>query len=177
VLEAFRGESYQKVDSKARVLIPAGFRKVLAAADPVTSDNPRPRVVMIYGDKRRNFVECYTVVDAAAMEQRIRALPEGDKWRKVLEVNMISMSLTVEVDEDGRLVLPPRVREKLGLTAEEMKDGVETAFTGLLDKFQIWKRATYDRDIRQVAEDVLDELPADMDILSLLSGARPGGRD
>ena len=174
MLEAFRGESYQKVDSKARVLIPASFRKVLAAADPVTSENPRPRVVMVYGDKRRKFVECYTVPDMQAVEQRIRAMPEGDKWRKVLEVNMITMSLTVEVDEDGRLVLPPKVREKLGLTVDEMKEGVETAFAGMLDKFQIWKRATYDRDIRQVAEDDLDELPEDMDILSLLSGARPG---
>ena len=45
--EAFRGEFYQKVDAKARVSIPAAFRRILEAEDPATEPNPRPRVYMV----------------------------------------------------------------------------------------------------------------------------------
>ena len=58
--EAFRGEVYQKVDAKARVSIPAAFRRILEADDPATTESSRPRVYIVYGGKARTFVECYS---------------------------------------------------------------------------------------------------------------------
>ena len=72
--EAFRGEFYQKVDSKARVSIPAAFRRILEAEDPVTEQNPRARVYMVYGGKNRRFVECYSRVGADALAAKIEAM-------------------------------------------------------------------------------------------------------
>ena len=46
VSEAFRGEFYQKVDSKARVSIPAAFRRILEAEDPASGDS-RPLAVSV----------------------------------------------------------------------------------------------------------------------------------
>ena len=45
--ESFRGELSQKVDSKARVSIPAAFRRVLETGDPSWPETPRPKVVMV----------------------------------------------------------------------------------------------------------------------------------
>ncbi len=164
--EAFRGEFTQKVDGKARVSIPAAFRRVLESGDP---DSPRKRIVMVYGDERRKFAECYTMAEATRLEARIRALPLGSQKRRILERNMITLSATLEIDDDGRIVLPAKVRDKIGIGADDLAKGAEAVFAGALDTFQIWKAATYDADILRAAEDDLADLPEDMDILSLLS--------
>ena len=169
--EAFRGEFTQKVDGKARVSIPAAFRRVLDAGDP---DSTRKRIVIVYGDERRKFAECYTVAGAAALEARIRRMPLGSTNRRILERNMITLSVTVEIDDDGRIVLPPKVREKIAMSVEDVAKGGEAVFAGALDTFQIWKGDIYNAEILRAAEDDLAALPEDMDILSLLSDDVPG---
>ncbi|MCB5410114.1 division/cell wall cluster transcriptional repressor MraZ [Pseudogemmobacter faecipullorum] len=160
--EAFRGEFYQKVDAKARVSIPASFRRVLEAGDPAF-DGARPRVVMVYGGgASRQFVECYTISQMRLLEDRIRNMASGTPARKALERNYITLSQTVEVDEDGRIVLPAKVREKTG-----MSDAGEACFAGALDTFQIWKREDYDAEMAAQEEFDLD-LPDGADLLSLL---------
>ena len=47
--EAFRGEFYQKVDQKARVSIPAAFRRILDADDPQKGEKNGTRLYMVYG--------------------------------------------------------------------------------------------------------------------------------
>jgi MraZ protein len=144
-------------------LIPAAFRRVLEAGDP---ESPRARIVIVYGDERRKFAECYTVAEAQRLEERIRRLPLGSMPRRVLERNMITLSATVEIDDDGRIVLPPKVREKIGLAGAEPAEAV---LAGSLDTFQLWKAETYDGEIRRSAMEDMAALPPDMDILSLLS--------
>lgn len=166
--EDFRGEYYQKVDSKARVSIPAAFRRVLDAGDPPSTDFPRTRIVMVYGGRGRQYVECYTVRDADLLAARVRKLPIGSKQRQIAERDLITRSLTIEIDENGRIVLPQKVRDKI-----EFVDGDETAFAGTLDRFQIWKRDAYDA-LNGSLDDEEDELPEGMDVLSLLGDIDPG---
>ena len=166
--EDFRGEYYQKVDSKARVSIPAAFRRVLDAGDPPSAEYPRTRIVIVYGGKSRQFVECYTVRDADLLAARVRKLPIGSKQREIAERDLITRSLTVEIDENGRIVLPQKVRDKIAFD-----DGGETAFAGALDRFKIWKRETYDF-VNGNLDDEEDELPEGVDVLSLLSGVDQG---
>lgn len=172
--EAFRGEFNQKVDGKARVSIPAAFRRILEAGDPAFTPSSRPRFVIVYGDERRNFLECYTIAEMKKVEAQIARLPRGNPHRRLLERNLVTLSLTAEVDEDGRIVLPAKARDKIGLTPDDLKEGAEATFAGALDTFQIWKRATYDADILRQAEAELANLPEDVDILSLLGDAEPG---
>ncbi|MCJ8140314.1 division/cell wall cluster transcriptional repressor MraZ [Falsirhodobacter halotolerans] len=164
--EAFRGEFNQKVDAKARALIPVAFRRVLDAGDP--AEGQRTRFIMVYGDERRKFVECYTMAEMARLEEAIASLPRGSVERRVLERNFITLSVTVEIDDDGRIVLPTRVREKLGMAADEIKGSVEAVFAGALDTFQIWKRDAFEANLAaQEAEDMA--LLADgRDMLTLL---------
>ena len=72
--EAFRGEFYQKVDAKARVSIPAAFRRILEAEDPASAEFPRPRVYMVYGGKSRRFVECYSRAGADALAAELAGI-------------------------------------------------------------------------------------------------------
>lgn len=165
--EAFRGEFNQKVDGKARVSIPAPFRRVLEAGDP-SFDGSRPKFVLVYGRPNSDFVECYTIAEMKKLEAKIRRLPAGTPQRRALERNFITLTQLVEVDDDGRIVMPPKAREKIGLGADVLKEGAEATFAGTLDTFQIWRREAYEATMAAEAEIDLDLLTDGADLLSLL---------
>ena len=156
--EAFRGEFYQKVDAKARVSIPAAFRRILEADDPATAEFPRPRVYLVYGGKTRNFAEGYSKAGADALAADIEAMDLGSKERTRAELNLISRSVMVEIEPDGRIVLPPKVREKLGLLADDLAAGGEVAFAGFTNRFRLYRRDAYDAEIAEDDDDETDPL-------------------
>ncbi|MDE4173923.1 division/cell wall cluster transcriptional repressor MraZ [Phaeobacter sp. PT47_59] len=161
----FRGESHHKVDSKGRVSIPASFRRVLEASDPnwqQTGDNPE--LVIVYGDDRRKFLECYTMEAIDEVDAKIAALPRGSRERKILERMFNGQSLPTTVDETGRLVLPAKLRGKIGLEGEAF-------FIASGDTFQIWKPQTYEEVEMAEAEKLMADLPDDFDPLQFLDGA------
>ncbi len=67
----FRGESHNKVDAKGRVSIPASFRRVLEAGDPTWKSGENPELVIVYGDHRRSYLECYTMQAIEEVDDKI----------------------------------------------------------------------------------------------------------
>ena len=138
--EAFRGEFYQKVDSKARVSIPAAMRRILELANP--NEGTRASVVMIYGAGGRH-VQCYSPKGAQALYDLIAQHPIG-RHKDDLELRFVSRSVEVEIDDDGRLVLPPKVRERMGVAPDTLATGFMAAFAGKIDRFELWMGDSYD---------------------------------
>ncbi|MEM6276086.1 MAG: division/cell wall cluster transcriptional repressor MraZ [Pseudomonadota bacterium] len=159
----FRGESHHKVDTKGRVSIPAHFRRVLEAGDPSWEPDRNPELVIVYGDHRRKYLECYTMDAIAEVDEKIDALPRGSRERKVLQQLFHGQSLPTNVDETGRIVLPAKLRAKIGLEGEAF-------FIAAGDTFQVWKPETYEAEELSKTEAFLDELPEDFDPLSFLDG-------
>jgi MraZ protein len=155
--EAFRGEVYQKVDAKARVSIPAAFRRILEADDPATTESSRPRVYMVYGGKTRTFVECYSKRGADQLAADIEAMDMGSPERTRAERDLISRSVMVEIEPDGRIVLPARVREKMGFTGD-MPSAAEAAFAGFTNRFRLYRREVYDAELAADEDDDIDPL-------------------
>jgi MraZ protein len=123
---------------------------------------------MVYGDERRQFVECYSILEMRRVEALIAKLPKGAPRRRFLERNLITLSVTVEVDEDGRIVLPQKVREKIGMTAEHLAAGAEATFAGALETFQLWRREAYEAEIAAQSAAEFEELADGLDMLALL---------
>lgn len=161
----FRGESHHKVDNKGRVSIPASFRRVLEAGDPNWKSGETPELVIVYGDHRRAYLECYTMNAIDEVDDKIDALPRGSMERKMLQRLFHGQSFPTSVDETGRLVLPAKLRQKIDLESEAF-------FIAAGDTFQIWKPQTYDTVERAKEEEWLDDLPDDFDPLVYLDRAR-----
>ena len=161
----FRGESHHKVDGKGRVSIPASFRRVLEASDPNWTDGLNPELVIVYGDHRRNYLECYTIDAIEEVDAKIDALPRGSMERKMLQRLFHGQSFPTTVDETGRLVLPAKLRTKIDLENEAF-------FIAAGDTFQIWKTETYDATEAARTEEWLEELPEDFDPLIFLDNAK-----
>jgi len=163
VAQRFRGEGVHKVDSKGRVSIPALFRRVLEVSDPDWTDGLNPNVVIVYGGKSQNYLEAYTQEAIQEVDDKIARLPRGSKQRRALEHIFNSQSLPTQTDDTGRLVLPAKLREKVGITNE-------AKFVAMGDTFQIWAPDAFD-DRNADIEDWLDEQGEDFDPLELLEMA------
>lgn len=133
----FIGEDRFKVDGKGRVSIPASFRRVLAAGDPDCTEGSNPQVVIVFGDEKRDYLECFTIETMDRIFAKIERMPIASKKRKALQRLYATKALTTSVDETGRMVLPAKLRNKIGLDAEAI-------FAGTGEAFEIWKPETYE---------------------------------
>lgn len=167
MVRRFRGEGHHKVDGKGRVSIPAHYRRVLEAGDPMWSEGKTPELVVVYGDHRRRYLECYTIDAANEVDAKIAAMKRGSMERRMLERLFNGQSLLTSVDETGRIVLPIKLRQKIGLDNEAF-------FIATGDTFQVWEPGTFEAEELSKTEAWLEEFPEDFDPLTLLD-ADPEG--
>jgi MraZ protein len=123
-MDRFVSNTTLRLDAKGRVSIPASFRSVLG----------RDGFAGLY---------CYPALDQPAVDAGGHALlaeiealvgrfpPYSDRREEFL-VALYGRSETVNIDGEGRVVLPDELKSHAGIT-----DAV--AFVGLGHKFQIWE--------------------------------------
>ena len=157
----FRGESHHKVDGKGRVSIPALFRRVIELGDPNYIEGLNPELVIVYGDHRRNYLECYTIQAINELDLKIDALPRGSMERRMLQRLFHVQSYPTKVDDTGRLVLPLKLRKKINIETEAF-------FIAAGDTFQIWKTETYEAEELSKTEAWLNQLTENFDALVYL---------
>ena len=162
MVSSFLGEFNQKVDSKGRMSIPADFRSVLAEGDPRYPENPLIRLVVLHGPHLKQCLHAYTVEAMAEIEAGINRLPRGSVERKRASRLILAKAWKTEIDKDGRIVLPQRLRQQIGLEGE-------ASMVAMGDYFEIWNAETYEEMESAETEAWLDELPEDFDPLSMIN--------
>lgn len=163
----FRGSETFKVDAKGRVSIPAPFRRVIEASDPDWVPGNRPNIVIVYGGSRQDWLEVYTMRAIEEIDEQIESMQRGSPERLWLEELMHGQSIETQIDDDGRLVLPQKLREKIGLTTEAF-------FISAGDYFKIWRPETYAAKSGAQVARLADQYPDDFDPRSLLPARSRG---
>ena len=158
----FRGESRNKVDSKGWMSIPAKFRRVLEAGHPDWKSGANPNLVIVYGGKTRDYLECFTVEAMNDVVGRIMKMPRGSKKRLALSNLYLTLSIDASVDDTGRIVLPKEQRDKIGLADMAV-------FAGKGDTFEIWNPETYEATQAEALE-ADDDFDPDADPSIYLDG-------
>jgi MraZ protein len=118
------------VDEKRRVQIPAKWR-------PETDGT---ELTVILWPKHQAGV-CLRVLppsEMAKMKASIDALPNSDANKGVLKRFIGSKSVQVTLDKAGRICLPEEMASAAGI-----KD--EALLVGVLDRFEIWNPARYEK--------------------------------
>jgi len=82
----------------------------------------------------------------------------GSPARERAERDLISRSVMVEIDPEGRIVLPPKVREKMGFLGDDLTGGGEAAFAGFTNRFKLYRREIYDAENEDDDDDGVDPL-------------------
>lgn len=161
----FRGSEEVKVDAKGRVSIPAKFRRVFEASDPEWETGKRPQLVIVYGTESWKHLQLFTLEAIEEVDDQISRLQRGSAARNLLENIYHGHAEEADIDGDGRLVLPQKLREKIGLSDSAF-------FIAAGDYLKVWSPENYKEEERQLEERVPEFEPG-ADPLSLLAQAAP----
>lgn len=158
---SFTGEYPQRIDGKGRVSIPSDFRRVLEQNDPDWREGLPARLYLLYGDHLKDRLEAYSVAAFDAVAARLQALrprtPEESLAKKLRLRMVLGQSVRLDVDKDGRVVMPAAQRRKLGLSEGEV------VFSGAGDHFEVWAQATYEDSVQAELKAFLDAHPEGFD--------------
>ncbi|MEA2626658.1 MAG: transcriptional regulator MraZ [Candidatus Binatota bacterium] len=127
----FRGTFEHLIDAKGRISIPARFRELVQAsgrAEVVITRspiNPPPCLEAYPIEEWRRFEEEYLARNG--FQRRF------DRVVKQFEDLYFGNAHTCEIDTQGRILVPPALRDWAGLS----KDVV---FSGALDRFRLWSK-------------------------------------
>ncbi|MCY4446957.1 MAG: cell division/cell wall cluster transcriptional repressor MraZ [Rhodobacteraceae bacterium] len=138
MLTIFRGESLHKMDQKGRVSIPADFRKIIINENStIENDVDNSTVVVVFGDSRQEYLECYPVPLSIEIHEKIKEkYNRGSAERDFLENFYETKSIFVQLDPNGRMLIPYSIRQKAAL-------GSNVCFAGKGETFQIWNPERY----------------------------------
>ena len=148
----FRGTHQYLVDDKGRVAIPARFREVLSGLQD------ERLVVTKFRRRGRPCLDAYPISAWQRFEERIATEKRFNRRVATFEAYYVGSAQDVQLDAQGRMLIPPTLREHAGI-------GREVMFVGAIDKFRIWAKDVYqlvDRDDeKEIFEDnanLLDDL-------------------
>jgi len=105
-----------------------------------------------------------TGMAAGALTARVEGIAtrEEAEARSMSTRLILGQSVRLEVDRDGRIVMPAPRRAKLGLTEGEV------VFSGAGDHFEIWAAATYDEKVGARMRAFLAAQPEGFDPMTLV---------
>ncbi|HVO11654.1 MAG TPA: division/cell wall cluster transcriptional repressor MraZ [Vicinamibacteria bacterium] len=135
-----KGTYHHRIDAKGRLPVPAAFRRALG-------DGPGATVVVTLLDQ---CLAVYAPQEWARLEGQLAALPAFSRQVKALTRLLTSRAAECELDVQGRILLPPTLRQAAALE----RDAV---VVGVLNRFEVWSPATWDGFVRD-SERLLDDV-------------------
>ena len=141
----FMSEYNHTLDTKGRLIIPAKFRETLGE-----------EFVISKGMDGCLFV--YAGDDWNAFEQKLTSLPLINKEARQFARFFLAGAATVEVDKQGRILLPAHLREFAGLEKDVVLVGVGS-------RVEIWSK---DKWMENNSFDDMDDIAEQMTDLGLI---------
>ncbi len=150
----FRGATKVTLDAKGRLAVPTRYRERI--------QNRCDGQLVVTVD-RDYCLLMYPLPDWEEIERKLVRLPSLNKQARRLQRLMVGYAAEVDVDGNGRVLLPRELREFAGLDRQAM-------LIGQGNKFELWDEERWNarRDEWLAAEDDdRPDLPAELEHLSL----------
>ena len=128
----FRGRYEHTIDAKGRTSLPARYRDTLAALG-------ERRIVLT--SALDPCLAAYTMPEWAAFEEKLVKLPQFDRAVQKLKRLYVSGAVECEIDDSGRILVPPTLRDYALLSKDVLWAG-NGDYAELWDK-EAW-RAQYE---------------------------------
>ncbi|MEQ1439922.1 division/cell wall cluster transcriptional repressor MraZ [Fontimonas sp. SYSU GA230001] len=124
----FKGAHHLAVDDKGRLAIPARFRQALAEqcdSQLVITVGPNP------------CLEIYPLPEFERIVRDIQALEDRDQAEEMKQW-FVGFAVDVEIDKQGRVLLPPDLRRRARLDGAAVLMGQDT-------RFDLWAQDEWER--------------------------------
>ncbi len=123
----FRGRYVHTIDAKNRMSLPADFRNEL------TRRGDRPPILT----NGHECLDLYSFEDWIDYERRIAAIADVDPAAQAFARMRISGATECPIDRQGRILVPPHLREHARLERE-------VTVAGIGPRIELWDRARFD---------------------------------
>ena len=126
MVQTFQGDYLYKFDDKGRIIVPQIFREKLGLKFNISVDIDD---------------ECLTIYpmdEWDRVHEDINSKPRFDKETKMMKRRFYANSATCDVDKQGRIRIPTRLREKANLLAKEVY------FVGAGEIAEVWDKEKWE---------------------------------
>ena len=147
----FTSEYESKLDAKGRLVLPTRIKSQL----PVSGEGDSQELVI-----RRGFEQClvlYPMVEFKKVFSKISGLNEFNEEYRKLQRNFLSGVITVELDGNGRFLIPKNMLSYAQIDKDAM-------LVGMGNKVEVWNPAVYEKhqiqdpgELSKLAEKYLNE--------------------
>ncbi len=121
----FSGTKEYSVDEKGRVVLPPKHRDDLEGE------------IMIFKDIVNNCINVYPIAEYEKFIRKIYDEDLADNETDLLLDRAISRAESVQLDKQGRIMIPTRMRDSVGIDKDVL-------VIGKVVKFEIWTQEAYD---------------------------------
>lgn len=128
----FLGQFVHSIDSKGRITVPVRFREQLADGAYVTQGFERNLMI-------------YTTQSFEGLAEQARHLTTTDPEARAIRRVIFGGAADVELDSQGRILVPPFLREYA-----QLED--EAAIVGAGEYFEIWDANIWSRELDGVTD-------------------------
>jgi MraZ protein len=130
----FLGRFEHSVDTKGRVAVPARFRDRLSGELILTRGND-------------GCLYLFTEESWEPLAAKLNALPTGDEDARNLRRAVFSSAEPVELDKQGRVIIPDHLRQYAGISTD-------VSIIGLGEYIEIWDTQAWQKLDGEIAEKV-----------------------
>jgi len=120
----FIGEYHHVLDDKGRLAIPQKFRKELRGGAVVTRGLD-------------NCLFVYSMTEWKKLAEKLSALPFSQANSRAFSRLMLAGAMDVEIDKQGRVVLPEYLRRYASI-------GKDVVVAGLYGRIELWDKASWE---------------------------------
>ncbi len=122
----FKGRSLAKLDAKGRLRIPTKFKDVLQKTNALVLTKIEECLIAYPPDK-------WEEIEAKATDHLSQVNPDHRSFLRLF----VSCAEDCEIDNQGRILIPPLLRDEAHLNQDVM-------FVGTLSSFEIWDKSAYE---------------------------------
>ncbi len=133
----FIGEFIHNLDEKGRMALPAKFRGKLSGGAVITRG--LDHCLFVYGIEEWN-----------KLAEKLIALPLAQANSRAFTRLMLAGAMNVDIDKQGRILIPDYLREYAGLSKEAV-------VTGLYNRIEVWDSKQW-KEYKTITEASSDEI-------------------
>jgi MraZ protein len=139
----FNGRFDHSIDEKGRVSIPVRFRE-----DLERDGHDRVYITNSVFENQR-CLEAYPPNEWTRLQEQIRQKARFDNQVRSFELFYIGGAHEVLVDKQGRILVPPKLREFAALDRD-------VTFSAMTDHFQLWDKAVLEQVLKATEQRFAD---------------------
>jgi MraZ protein len=130
LMPSFSGKYYYAVDTKGRIIVPAPFREIIStnySTKLYITNAPVDQCLCIY-----------PMEEWSRLQDKVRTKPSSDKHMKFFMRRVIASAVEVDLDKQGRILIPASLRE-------DAKVNSNVVIVGQVDRIELWDRDEWDK--------------------------------